>query len=439
MQFGSALQRFSLIVLFVFGSTISACGDARSSTPRPQKDPDGFFRVFAEVRVRETGEIVKIDYVASCGAITTNWSYTTSSTIFGMAPHIMIVPTGSGELIGARTPDVCDAAMWRDFEEPEETGPDSETFLPLLMWYPDANDIGFAIGYLSDKAYESPYSKMDLLSSGITKASLEDWKAWRAKAEAEFEPVGALPGPWGHQKHTHVGSSREHEAYLRSINGGRDPSTYLCHAAGILDLPPERRDELISMLPMNESEWLSVTQIEAGSSKAIWQLLNKLDFSGYHYAGHQRDHQETGVRKSRGQGAFFRGGKQPNDNYHDVWPIVPAQPKLDAVTGEVLFWEHVILQEDNWNGFGICGDNSPSVEALTAYAEGRSETLKIDYSRPIRTFPLDRSEWEPDVLTFNGDTVLDSRSLNANQDFLNARLSGVVSRSGKVMPDCCAR
>ncbi|MBY9067981.1 hypothetical protein K1X12_13805 [Hyphomonas sp. WL0036] len=425
---------------------VASCREARTGESgrapygRNLPEPSGFFRVFADVRVKATGEIVEIGYVASCGAITQNWSYTTSSAFFGMAPHIMLVPTNSGELIGVRTPDVCDADLWWGHEDKVDTSLSSDSFLPVLMWYPDVNDIGFAIGYLSDKAYESPYAKIELLSSGIAKASLEEWRAWLEKSEAEFEPVGALPGPWGHQKVAYTGSSRAHEKYLRSINGGRNALTYLCHAMGLLEVPAEGRDDVLRMLPDNGQEWVSSSEVDQEFARPFRALLESLDFEGTSFTSHQRDYREFGARKSQGGGAFFRGGQYESDGYHDVWPIVPFQPdEIDPSTKEVQSWKHEWLREDAWNGFAVCGNDSPSVDALTAYAAGRSDSLRVDYSENGHPYSRYAGQLKPEALFLDGQIVFSTQERYVDPYYFTGRRVPIFNRSGQVIPDCCVR
>jgi hypothetical protein len=103
---------------------LSACGWGSDShyVKSVERTPSGFFRVFADIRVKETGEIVKLDYVVACGGTVTNWTYTTPSVSYGMVPQIMLVPTSSGELIGARTPKGCQHVGAKTHPSERQTG-----------------------------------------------------------------------------------------------------------------------------------------------------------------------------------------------------------------------------------------------------------------------------------------------------------------------------
>lgn len=405
---------------------------------REEKLPQGFFRVYADVRVKATGEIVKIDYVASCGAITSRWSYTTSSVIYGMAPHIMLMPTGSGEMIGVRTPDVCDSQDWMPSKVNDQmmaNPPDD--FLPLIMWYPDAGNIDFAIGYLSDKAYESPYAKIEVLSSGIAKSNLEEWRAWRKAAEDAFEPVGALPGPWGHQFLGRVGSSREEEAYLRSLNEGQHVWMDRCYSAGLLDLPEDGRERVLELMPDRDKAWTSSWELDQPQAKALYDVLNSLDFGGSRFASHRREDKELGVRRSTGGGAFFYGRMHA---YHDIYPIVPYQYAApDPGSEYAAVWRFELLTDPAWNGFGICGNQSPTPEALTEYSAGRTRQLVFGDAYPA---PLAADPEKPralEVVILEGEKVIEMKSHDGYGQIRVWRIPVIVGKSGQIMPDCCVR
>lgn len=401
--------------------------------------PEGFFRVFADVCVRETGELIHINYVASCGAIVQSWKHTTSDVFFGMAPHIMLVPTGSGELIGVRTPEVCDNDYWTNWTEPKDYGPDSDSFLPLLMWYPDAANIGFAIGYLSDKAYESPYSKLDLIRSGIAKSNEAEWRAWREEAEAGYEEIGAMPGPWGHQIPGRIGSSKEDFARLRKLMGEKNIYTHICFSTGMIDVPDVGRARIEALLPDDERPWISMWDIEKPLANEIQTLISGLDFGGYSYREYRGGLSELGVRKSNGGGAFGDRDRA-NAVHHDRHPIVPYQPaEIDPETGFVTIWHHEILTDPNWIGFGFCGELSPSADDLSRYAAGQLDRLSFDYSTPLPEWYEDSKEETLEVLLVEGVEV--SRWINrrAGGGIKSSYRPATYGRDGKLLPNCCKR
>jgi hypothetical protein len=426
---------------------IVACDRAGSPYVESVKDlPKGFFRVHADIRVKETGELVKLDYVVSCGGKVTNWTYTTPSVTFGMAPQIMLVPTQSGELIGARTPEVCDASMW----EPKRITPKGkpeivqervpDDFLPLLMWYPNADDIGFAIGYLSDKAYDSPYAKIEVLDSGIARSSLEEWRAWREKAAAEFEQVGVLPGPWGHQIPGTISSSVKLHKRLHAINHGRRVDTGKCNAATVLYLPEDAKSEILPLLPQNGAPWVPLEYLSDETQDRILNLLAGLKFNGVWWGYHGQIVRETGIRKASGGGAFMLNHSSYHNPYHDYFPVVPFQPaQVDPQSGKVTFWQHEILLDENWNGFGICGRTSPPGTELLAYVEGRTDTLRPDYTVERTNGITHASEWVPEQLV-SGDMIVVPRRHNAAGPwFIVSGFGPVLNRDGRVMTYCCGR
>lgn len=444
---GRSMLRFFVLAFLNFAMLgfLVACSKAESPyVESVEQLPSGFFRVFADIKVKETGEIVKLDYVVACGGTVTNWTFTTPSVSFSMTPHIMLVPTSSGQLIGARTPEVCDAGAW----EPQEVRsraypapPDSyfdpvpDDFLPLLMWYPNADDIGFAFGYLSDKAYESPYSKMEVLSSGIATSSLGEWEAWREDAKVNYKQVGALPGPWGHQVPGQIGSSPESRAELKQLNGGRDADVSQCYQVSVLELPDSIKPDVMALLPATDRKWVIFYELGDDGQKELFKLLRSATFNGGSYFSHQRQFVEDGVRRSSGGGAFTRNGDSDgshdkNDFYHDKYPVAIFQ-RVSRPGIEGAAWEHDVLFEDEWNGFGICGRGSPPVDELTAYGRGEIETIRPVYE--------EHTGFDPQWLMDGDDVIATNVGNSANNHMMQGTVSPTVGRDGALITNCCWR
>ena len=456
-QTGKPSRRIAAALGLLAAILLSACGRSESPYVKSvEQTPSGFFRVFADIRVKETGEIVKLDYVVACGGTVTNWSYTTSSVSFGMAPHIMLVPTSSGELIGARTPSACDASMWeprRVLVRGEEgsrfeiVDPVPDDFLPLLMWYPDADDIGFAIGYLSDLAYQSPYSKMELIDSGIAKSSLEEWKAWREEAEQNYKQVGNMPGPWGYQIPGRLGSSPEMTAELESLNGGRRISTDRCYSLALLQLPESIKSDILALLPETPRDWVTLPEVELKSesaAKRIQQLLfhsENVFFNGGSYVSHTKLYVEDGVRRSTGGGAFSHnqdgdGSLDKNDFYHDTYPILLYQ-RGDSTAAGSNVWDHKVLFDENWKGFGMCGLTSPSEEDLLAYVEGRSDDLPLDYEK--LDFRDLNAATDIQRIVSEGDVLATNLETQTRVMITSTEVRPIIKRDGAIVVDCCSR
>ena len=361
---------------------------------RVETMPAGFFRVWADIKVKSSGEIINLDYVVACGGQVTHWTYTEPSAVFGMYPHIMVVPTSTGAAIGARTPQVCDSYVWEEKSIFLEYGPDGpgkyvvnpvpDDFLPLLMWYPSVEDLSFAFGYISDVAYESPYAKMEVQDSGIAKSSQEEWLAWREKSKSEYQQQGALPGPWGYQMPWSIGSTREETARIIELNGGRIPVGPNCYAVGVVELPDSIKADVLALLPENGREWVSLYETsvvfeEPDSVNAIRKLLRSERFNGGSFVSHEKVSREDGVRRRNGGGAFKYNGdmtvggeNSKHDHYHRKYPIAAWQLR----EGSSDEWEHRILLDDDWEGFGFCGKRVPPLEELRSYAQGERNTLR---------------------------------------------------------------
>jgi len=430
-------------------SLLPACGRGGSPYVKSvEQTPSGFFRVFADIRVKETGEIVKLDYVVACGGTVTNWTYTTSSVSFGMTPQIMLVPTSSGQLIGARTPEVCDGNQWQPIPKwngRRPPGPDPEPdyyiekvpddFLPLLMWYPNADDLSFSIGYLSDVAYESPYSKMELLDSGIEATDYEAWKVWRERAASSFKQIGALPGPWGYQLPGRLGSSKKQNEQIRALNHGRDANVSLCYSLNMLELPDSIQKDVLELLPDTERDWVTIQELDEGGREKLFGLLKTADFNGGSFYSHMRLYQEDGVRRSTGGGAFSHnqdadGDTDKNDFYHDTYPVAIYQkvqrPGFDRDT-----WEHHILLDEEWKGFAFCGLSIPSVADLTAYGRGELETVRPDYVS---------HDWlDPQWLKDGENVVATTVGYYGHRHMIDGHIGPIINRDGRVISTCCWR
>ena len=139
-------------------------------------------------------------------------------------------------------------------------------------------------------------------------------------------------------------------------------------------------------------------------------------------------------------GAFMLKQGGYHNPYHDYFPVVPFQPAdVASDSGKAAFWQHEILLNENWNGFGICGRTSPPGGELTAYAEGRADMLRPDYTVQRTNGITSPSEWMPEQLVSDDMIVVSRRSDGAGPWFFPVGFGPVLNRDGRIITYCCSR
>jgi len=258
------------------------CGDRRRLVeeidPVHERAGYRFFRVEANFEVKATGERIRFDYIAWCGGSVTHWRARSPSIRYNLYPEMMHIPTQDGAAIGIRTFNMCDHWTWENEREGKSRIPDD--LLPVVQWYPDVNDMGFAIGYESDAAYESPYSKLNFLSAKLSQTDAETWASWRKAYEAGFKPVGNTESPY------------------YDIN---TPSRIrrVCNSASRVAIPSERMQEAERLMPVETGRfWFGatsrMTEARKQSAEAFEKLLN---LDAWRYGRHFQGQNLSAFRK----------------------------------------------------------------------------------------------------------------------------------------------
>jgi len=188
----------------------------------------------------ETGEPFTVEFVQACGGRLTRTRHS------GNIAHAIITP----QYYFKATPDKKSAVRAYNMPECNVRGMNDhlamgEHFIPKLLWFPDINDMSFAWGYLTPRAYESPLAKLKPVNITMEKVTREDWLAWRDKAEREYEQIGALPGPWGYDPE--VGRDGR-EAEVLALNGGKRYA-HNCSVMAKAKLPDDKMQDLLAIWP----------------------------------------------------------------------------------------------------------------------------------------------------------------------------------------------
>ena len=184
---GTAAFGVWLVVEVRAGSALKAAADRQR-----QIESVGYYRVRASYTIKDTGERIGFDYVAACATVVTMYRDGDRSvdTPFGIAPKMVFAATRDGHAIQLVTPRACHHEVEKGWIPPD--------LIPLTIWHDDVNDLHFGWGYTSQDAYDNARSRMDFEGATITAAKYADFLAWRAKAAAEFKPVGQIRSPWGY-------------------------------------------------------------------------------------------------------------------------------------------------------------------------------------------------------------------------------------------------
>ena len=153
------------------------------------KDNGFYVHIKADFEVIKTGESLNFDYVISC------YNREAPGSFHGiLKPAIMFKATSTGEAIAIVPPrHYCERGL-RGYEL--EQASDSMT-IPQVTWYPDVEDLSFAITYMSDDAYKNPNAHIRFKSYEFVPTNKEHFLATKSQIESEYKQVGDLPGPFG--------------------------------------------------------------------------------------------------------------------------------------------------------------------------------------------------------------------------------------------------
>ncbi len=392
---------------------------------KTQEIPRTYFRLTADYTLKETGEDIRFDYVVACGGKATRWTFTTPSVLRSRYPQLMMQATSTGAAVGIRTPDACRNDLW-------ELGRIPDDFIPTVLWYPDVNDLGLAISFETEKAYQGPYARLAFHGARLERVEEADWRAWREKAAADYEQIGAVPGPWGM---AWFAEDKEFLKLIESRSTGRRIEGQVCSYVAVFELTDEmyddaeahfrpegsgrywipryRKDDPVQVSPRN--------QFPEQTARGYLEMKYRRDEDRVFYGGHlwdfSRPEAELGVRRiegpeiltengccvmSKGGGAItsraLYGGY-----YHDVFPLFdnthPINSPQDASVRE--FTTHEAL-----SGLALCSDRKIQPEALIEYWTGKAPSIE-----PVTELDIDRSGKEfhrtrrPVEVYMNGELV----------------------------------
>lgn len=225
--------------------------------------------------------------------------------------------------------------------------------LPFVVWFDDVGDLTFGFGYASPDAYDSPHAQVQFHGATIEAATAADWKAWRAKAEAEYEPKGMLPGPWGYS----YGDSRPNK---KPYDPGKRLIARVCYGYIRLKLPEQVRPQVRELWPPDRPRYWRAPSNK--SALYAFRLsadgkVHRVDYGNGRTASsyiNAHDEGEVGVPTRRGGGTISAPGRRLYPA--DVFPVLPRSrsftpPPLQPADS---YPRRIVVNED-MKGFVACG------------------------------------------------------------------------------------
>lgn len=222
-----------------------AINNADSSLPAQSV----FYRIQASYEVIETGEAIDFDYTVSC------YNQDTPGSFQGIIwPKTIFAATKTGQALAIAVPDYYCSRQVRGDALVQE---DDLWKMPHLAWYPNVNDLSFAFVYASNDAYTGPKAKVRFKSYEATPSTRDHFESWYAATEAEYEQIGAIPGPFGCTNF--------------NVSSGKDPE-----ACGHESNKRLNNDKIFA-LPLESSHFVRILKWPDGYTRAARDYLGVND------------------------------------------------------------------------------------------------------------------------------------------------------------------
>lgn len=350
-------------VRWPWGASSHEARETRNS-PKPGRPPSFFYRMKADFVLKESGEPIRFDYVVGCGGVFMGNAGTSPTVFYEHHPMIMFQPVGNGHVLGLVTIDMCEDWKWGEVQVGPRRGESRipEDLRPLAIWIEDINDLSFGWGYKTDDAYDSPLAKIEFVEASVTKTDEVAWRAWREKAKAGYEQLGALPGPWGYN-YTHDPIDVRHQAFVRGKGDGIVGNT--CPTQGRIQVEPEILAPIFELAGDSVGRYWVVTA-ERNASDALYRI-DSLSSDGRSLKAYRSvDNWYLGTL-SRGGGGHISppgGNEHAGLVYHDVFPVLPRSRAMPGVTEPQDTYVRKILIEDTFKGFGFCYSGAKAIDSL---------------------------------------------------------------------------
>lgn len=371
-------RTFGTLLLILVAALSSCSGERRghgssgSASRHAPRSPSFFYRMQASFILKKTGETVEFNYVAACGGVVQNYSYTTPSVFYTHHPIIVFQPVGDGHALGLVTIDMCEDWKW----EPVNFGPRvgqsriPDDLRPLAIWFDDVNDLSHGWGYKTDDAYDSPLAKIEFVKASVSVTDKADWKAWREHAEASYQQVGALPGPWGYNytQSEPRGFNKPMGQYGKGF-GIVGPG---CPAVARVKANKDIIDAIFAKAPESVGRYWFVTDAREIAPDEVEKFFSRETI--IEDGQHLRDffnagNQGSGTLRRSGGGYIIPYRERADDAqgfaYRNVYPLqVRSLAMPDVGASQDTYYQRILL-DPKYLGFGECSSKGYPIDSLT--------------------------------------------------------------------------
>lgn len=216
---------------------------------KTEKLPGACFR-FTSKYIHDGDEELVFDTVVACSTQVSSRA-TGSSVLSGMTPNLFAKRTRNNNAVLVVTPDLCSEAnrgLWDDLPK---------TFIPITVWFENAEELTFGLAYVSEDAYESPKSHLKFVSAKVEPATREDWEAWWAnRPENMVRQDMILP---------RVSAPRKDWERYYAFWPGKQYFADTCRGVIKLKLSEKTREKVRAHWPEDRPRYWAVKPKEAGS------------------------------------------------------------------------------------------------------------------------------------------------------------------------------
>lgn len=135
--------------------------------------PGGVFYRFTTKFIHDGDEELVFDTVVACSVRVTGGALTGRSYLGGLNPNVFAQRTRGNHAVMVTSPRICSWANRGLLHELRKN------YLPIVVWFEDADDLSRGEALVSMDAYEAPGSPLKFVSSKIGPADYDDWIANR--------------------------------------------------------------------------------------------------------------------------------------------------------------------------------------------------------------------------------------------------------------------
>jgi hypothetical protein len=314
----------------------------------PGDDRAAYYRL--KVNLTYKGEPLDFDIVVGCRVKITTYKDNDRTVEVGIAPTVFGLKTSDGHGVAIHPPEACNG-------ESTENGGVPKTLLPLVVTYQNADEPWFGIAYASEDAYDNSRSELKFLGATISKATPEEWYAWRqTEAPKNFITYALL------------GINPQNMWDFPKWKPGYHAMASNCRAVSRVKLPDAVRDVVRPFWPSDKPDYWYPSE---AARQALWKIAYEPQdpplFEGHRF----RDYLESSVgltglpRRAAGAVIFYNqrveGDLYPAKTDLTINRLTPdGELPAEARTKEKLDWSAAEIKPQ-LRGFAWCNGPEPGV------------------------------------------------------------------------------